>query len=119
MLQFFDQMNVKKLDAFASVSGNLRETAASDKNPSVLAKALAQKGGNLPKIYIACGTEDSLLSQNRGFRDLLVANGFDVTYEESPGGHNWDFWDTYIKKAIDWLPLDPYSQGIHSGNINK
>ena len=119
VLQFFDQMHVKKLDDFASVFGNLREAAASDKNPSVLAKALARQGGNLPKIYIACGTEDALLSQSRGFRDLLVANGFDVTYEESPGDHNWDFWDTYIKKAIDWLPLDAYSQGIHSGNISK
>ena len=50
---------------------------------------------------------------------LLLKNGFQVTYEEGPGGHEWDFWDTYIKKAIDWLPLDKASQGINSGNVNK
>ena len=46
-----------------------------------------------------------------------MKNGFDVTYEEAPGDHNWDFWDTYIKKAIDWLPLEDASQGINSGNV--
>ena len=98
--------------------GNLEKAAASDKNPIWLAQELAG-GKNLPAIYIACGTEDRLISHSRNFRDLLVKNGFDVTYEEAPGDHNWDFWDTYIKKAIDWLPLEDASQGINSGNVNK
>jgi S-formylglutathione hydrolase FrmB len=56
-------------------------------------------------MYIACGTEDALLSHSRNFRDLLTENGFSVTYVEGPGGHEWDFWDTHIKKVLDWLPL--------------
>ena len=88
----------------------------SDKNPIWLAKELAGSK-NLPDIYIACGTEDHLLAHSRNFRDLLLEKGFCVTYEEGPGGHEWDFWDTYIKKAIDWLPLDEVSKGINSGNV--
>lgn len=98
--------------------GNLDEAVASDKNPIWLARKLAGKAG-LPKIYLACGTEDQLITHSRNFRALLMECGFDVTYEESPGDHNWDFWDTYIKKAIDWLPLGEVSQGINSGNVNK
>ena len=98
--------------------GNLDEAVASDKNPIWLARELAGKAG-LPKIYLACGTEDRLITHSRNFRALLMECGFDVTYEESPGDHNWDFWDTYIKKAIDWLPLGEASQGINSGNVNK
>lgn len=98
--------------------GDLEAAVKSDKNPAVLAKNLAY-GKDLPKVYIACGTEDSLLPHSRNFRDLLIENGFHVTYEEGPGGHEWDFWDTYIKKAIDWLPLDEVSKGINSGNVNK
>ena len=94
------------------------EAVVSDKNPIWLAKKLAGKK-DLPKVYIACGTEDQLISHSRNFRDLLLESGFQVTYEESPGDHNWDFWDTYIKKVIDWLPLDEASQGINSGNVNK
>ena len=98
--------------------GDLENAILSDKNPIWLAKELAG-GKNLPDIYIACGTEDPLLPHSRNFRDLLLENGFCVTYEEGPGGHEWDFWDTYIKKAIDWLPLDDLSRGINSGNVNK
>ena len=104
--------------------GNLSQAATSDKNPtwlvhSLVGKKLAAPELELPKIYIACGTEDHLITHSRKFRDLLVKNGFSVTYEEGPGDHNWDFWDTYIKKAIDWLPLDDASQGINSGNVNR
>ena len=83
--------------------GDLKKAAASDKNPVWLAKKLAGKK-DLPAIYIACGTEDPLLPQSRNFRDLLIDNRYNVTYEEGPGAHEWDFWDTYIKKALDWLP---------------
>lgn len=98
--------------------GDLEQAAVSDKNPIWLVKELAGTP-NLPHIYIACGTEDHLLSHSRNFRDLLMEKGYCVTYEEGPGGHDWDFWDTYIKKALDWLPLDGLSKGINSGNVNK
>lgn len=96
--------------------GDLEKAVASEKNPIWLAKQLAGKQ-NLPDIYIACGTEDYLLPHSRNFRDLLLKNGFCVTYEEGPGGHDWDFWDTYIKKALDWLPLENISRGMNSGNV--
>lgn len=103
--------------AFAeAIFGDLELAAASDKNPRVLVEALAGKP-DLPKIYLACGTGDDLLPANRLYRELMMAAGFDVTYFESPGGHNWDFWDDQIKRVIDWLPLDGKSQGINSGNV--
>ena len=98
------------------IFGPFADAVESDKNPIWLAKHLA-KEKNLPRIYISCGTEDWLLSQNRNFRDLLIKLGYGVTYEEAPGNHNWDFWDTYIKKVIDWLPLEEESHGINSGNV--
>ena len=106
------------------IFGNLKEAAVSDKNPTWLVHSLASKklsdpNFELPKIYIACGTEDQLLPHSQNFRDLLLENGFSVTYEEGPGDHDWDFWDTYIKKVIDWLPLGEISQGINSGNVHK
>lgn len=122
VLQIFEALETTPNQAnepfLKGIFGDLNKAVKSDNNPSVLAKALAKKEV-LPNVYIACGTEDSLITHNRNFRDLLEESGFHVTYEEGPGDHNWDFWDTYIKKAIDWLPLDEASQGIHSGNVNK
>lgn len=90
--------------------GSLRKAAKSDKNPAVLIEKLAEKKAKdpalvLPKIYMSCGTEDDLLPSNRLYRDRFIQSGFDVTYEEGPGGHDWDFWDTYILKALEWLEL--------------
>ena len=104
--------------------GDLKDAAVSDKNPTWLVHALAGKkltdpALELPKIYIACGTEDSLLPHSRTFSKLLKSKGFPVTYEEGPGGHEWDFWDSYIKKVLEWLPLEHAFQGINSGNVNK
>ena len=59
-----------------------------------------------PAVYLACGLQDELLPWNRLYQELLTKYGFDTTYEEWEGDHNWEFWDEGIRKAIDWLPLD-------------
>ena len=94
-----------------SVFGDLEEAVESDKNPAFQAKKLAREGKTLPQIYLACGTEDSLLPANRAFRDLLKEAGYPVTYEEGKGGHEWDFWNRYIRRVLDWLPLNEAEGG--------
>lgn len=104
-------------DYMESVFGDLSRVGDSDKNPRWLAKRIADRGESFPEIYIACGTEDSLLEKNRALRDYLRKLGAPVTYEEGPGSHEWDFWNCYIKKVIDWLPLGEKCPGISSGNV--
>ena len=104
--------------------GTMKEGWYSEKNPQYLAKALVERKAageevNLPKIYMACGTEDGLIGPNYTVRDDLIEKGFDVTWAEGPGGHEWDFWDTYIEKVLNWLPLDSDNAGINSGNVAK
>lgn len=69
-----------------------------------LVDRLEKAGTPFPRIYLSCGTEDSLLSQN----DLFYARmqkvaGADVLYETGPGGHTWTFWDTYLPRALDFF----------------
>ncbi len=56
-----------------------------------------------PRIYMWCGTEDFLYAQNIRMRDHLRALGYDLTYEESPGDHQWRHWDKKIADALNWL----------------
>lgn len=97
--------------------GDLSKVLESDKNPRWLVKELKKVGKDLPKIYMACGEQDSLLPINQDMADFLKAQGADVTFEVGPGSHEWDFWDTYIKKAIDWLPTEQSGLGMNSGNV--
>lgn len=82
-----------------------------------MAKALIASGRPIPKIYMACGTEDGLLSSNQKYRDYLKKLGYDVDYYEEPGGHEWGFWDHHIYQFLETLPLEEKSESLSSGHI--
>lgn len=54
-------------------------------------------------IYISCGTEDFLYQHNIDFHKHLKQNNIKHTYNELPGDHNWDFWGSEIKKALNFF----------------
>jgi len=96
----------ERRDYVEELFGNLGEVLNSDKNPKYLVEELLKEKADFPAIYVACGKEDSLLPYNQDFVKFLQDRNVAVTYEEGPGNHEWDFWDTYIKKGIEWLPLE-------------
>ncbi len=110
------EMNGRR-DYFESVFGNLDRLKGSDRDYTELIRKLKEEKADIPKFYVACGTEDFLLEHSRRFVDFAIDNEMDVTYNESAGAHTWDFWDEYIRKAIDWLPLGEGKEGISSGNV--
>ena len=71
----------------------------------VLAERSACSGAPMPRIFLSCGTEDYLLDGNRAFHRHLEKLGVEHTYEESPGAHEWGYWDAQIRRALAWLPL--------------
>ncbi|MBQ9447659.1 MAG: hypothetical protein IJU61_13745, partial [Victivallales bacterium] len=60
------------------------------------------KTGLVPKVKIDHGTEDWLLPQAREYSAFLKKLGIEHEYNEYPGNHNWDFWDTHIREAIEF-----------------
>jgi len=102
---------------YESIFGDLNQLVGSDKDYRALIKKLVDSNKEIPTIYMACGTEDFLLEQNREYYQYLLDLGVDVEYKEAPGGHDWDFWDTSILDVIKWLPLETKEEGIHSGNV--
>lgn len=92
---------------YCHVFGDLSKAVGSDVDPKALANKLITDKAELPKIFMACGTEDFLLEENRSFDKYLSSIGFQHEYIESPGTHNWVFWDDYIEKAMVWLYGEP------------
>lgn len=110
----------RRKDFAERVFGDLTKAKNSDKNPEWIVGRMQEEKAVFPRLYLACGTEDALLLPNRRMRDFMRAAGMDVTWEEGAGGHEWDFWNRYIKKVIDWLPLEKDAEaGINSGNIGR
>ncbi len=54
-----------------------------------------------PKIYMACGTEDSFYNENTFFYKKLNELSFDVTYEYWQGNHDFLFFDKALKRAME------------------
>lgn len=79
------------LDKFSWIgafsSGGLPEGFQAD-FPSLDAKANQQ----IHVLWIACGTDDSLITLNRNFRTWLKSKGVQHTAIELPGGHVWMLW---------------------------
>ncbi len=96
---------------------DLNAVLETDKNVRVLVKQLLKEGKPFPDIYLACGTEDFLYEKNVSFVNFLRENNVPVRFDTAPGAHEWDFWDTHIKKALDWLPLEEGGAGRTSGNV--
>lgn len=59
-----------------------------------------------PDVYMWCGTEDFLYGQNVSMRDQLARLGYCLTYEESPGDHQWKYWDAKIQTVLNWLTTE-------------
>ncbi|MBW9146004.1 acetylesterase [Clostridium sp. CM028] len=93
---------VRDYKFYTRVFGDLNQLLDSDKDPEALIIKLKKKNALIPKIYMACGTNDFLLDVNHKYRDFLISENIDVTYVESPGSHTWDFWNEYIEKGIRW-----------------
>ena len=87
---------------FTRVFGDLSKVAGSDMDPEALIINLKKENKLIPKIFMSCGTEDPLLKDNRQYRDFLQSENTDITYEEKPGGHTWDYWNETIEDGIRW-----------------
>ena len=94
--------------------GNARFWNAIYESPASLAQSeddlfvaadRAAKAKDKPLLFACCGTEDFLHGDNLHAVDVLRGKGLEVTYEEGEGTHNWVFWDKWIQRALDWLPI--------------
>ena len=64
-------------------------------------------GKALPKFFFACGDKDFALPRCRQGYDELTRLGYQTEFDLVSGyGHEWDFWDLILRKAIkEWLPI--------------
>lgn len=63
--------------------------------------------GELPALYVGCGTQDVLIEDNRAFAEHATRRGLTVTTDFGPGEHEWGYWDRQIQDVLRWLPLAP------------
>jgi len=90
---------------WTNIFGDLTLVEGSENDLLAQATRLKASGKPLPKVYIWCGTEDFLYEQSKTMVAHLKSLDYDLTYEESPGDHQWKYWDDKIQSVLAWLPL--------------
>lgn len=97
-----DPMNYRNpffIDAF----GSREQYLGSENDVVALLRSFEGRAEELPKIYHCCGTKDKLYRDNTLYRDLALAIGADITWEEAEEGHTWEFWDICIQHAMEFF----------------
>ncbi|GAB6992316.1 alpha/beta hydrolase [Paenibacillus pini] len=82
-----------------------QDITGTDQDLLWLLKQCDQADGPKPMLYQCCGTEDFLYEDNQEFRKICAETNLQLTYVESPGGHDWTYWDAKIQDVLNWLPL--------------
>lgn len=82
------------------ITGGRKDLKGSEYDLYRITEDLVASGKSLPAIYQACGTEDHLYKSNVLFRDFLKSKGFDLTYTEGPGEHNYYYWESKIRELV-------------------
>ena len=76
----------------------------------VIDKLIKQGEGKSIKIWQDVGTLEWLLEGNRKMNRLLRDNGYDVTYREFQGGHNYTMWSDNVWRGLELVfgskPMD-------------
>lgn len=98
--------NTEENEFWSNIFGDPQQVSGSDNDLLALASTLVRFDKPRPKIYIWCGTEDFLYDQNITMKNHLESLHLDMTYEESPGDHQWKYWDAQIQRVLDWLPME-------------
>jgi enterochelin esterase-like enzyme len=84
------EIGLSHTDKFAWVGGF--SSAVHNLNYEDKLAALNPKAADLRLLWVACGTEDSLIEPNRRFVEFLKSKNMPVKQIETPGYHTWMVW---------------------------
>jgi len=90
------------LGVFSSgVFGIADDQSFEQDNRAMLDNADLKKG--LELFWFSTGRDDFLIETSRATVEMFRSHGFDVTYEESDGGHTWINWREYLNRFAPQL----------------
>ena len=88
--------------AFTDI-GNHKRGPAFDPIVPFMNRFRQEPGLPSEKLYLSCGTYESLIYENRSLVPLLQSSGMTVKYVEARDGHNWENWRDRLREGLSWL----------------
>ena len=60
-------------------------------------------GCEKPELYFACGEDDYFCRTSLEYAQYAASRGFSAPCYITEGDHDWDYWNTALKCAMEWL----------------
>jgi enterochelin esterase-like enzyme len=54
----------------------------------------------VPRLFLACGTNDWLFATMRSLHDGLGGIGISAEWSTAPGGHTWKYWSSVVRSML-------------------
>jgi len=84
-----------------NVFGNIAmQSPASNRHVKLLTDLYRKNPLQPVRVFLSVGTRNDNTGAVRGFRRLLVKKGYDVTYKETPHGHDWANWRPLVDDVL-------------------
>lgn len=103
--EFASSMHAGENSIVNNCFGGLSKLEGSLDDTKHLIDRSVERKEKLPALFVCTGTEDFTCQFTRDYVAYAREKGIDITYEEGSGKHDWQFWDTYIQRVLDWLPI--------------
>ncbi len=98
-------------DLMQHVEQPLKEYQTIGKRDTDLLYWMRRHRALLPPIRIDCGTGDALLDSNRGMHEALLRDRILHSYEEHPGGHDWEYWQQHVRATLRFVSRLAHDDG--------
>jgi enterochelin esterase-like enzyme len=69
--------------------------------------------GPIPRIFVACGTDDHLFAPMLALHNKLAQLGIAHVWSTAPGGHTWKYWSSVLRPMFEFhlAPNDAAERG--------
>ena len=58
--------------------------------------------GPIPRIFLACGTDDHLFAAMLALHNKLAQLGINHVWSTAPGGHTWKYWSSVLRPMFEF-----------------
>ncbi|SDZ75818.1 S-formylglutathione hydrolase FrmB [Lachnospiraceae bacterium NK3A20] len=89
---------------WASIGSAAKRRNTPDDNLYMLEQHLKKKR-DLPKFYIAIGSEDPTHDEGYAVMDQMRDMGLEFKDIRDHGGHDWEYCNRHIEDFLNWIPL--------------
>ena len=94
--------------AFTDIGERNRRGPLFDKVVQFMNKFREEPRAVSERVFISCGTYESLIYENRSLIPMLESTGMDVLFREARDGHNWENWRDRLREGLSWLFPGPF-----------